>query len=148
MLLSWYVLSLESAAEWFRGRWPLHTFFLFLLFFFVFFLLVSHSLVQISAVVVGGMVKKGDFIEYDRNWGLRRGALRPFVFGVWACWAAKGHRTRIRWYSCWGKDSTRGGRLLCDLVWSLHSTSSRARDGASVLILNPNPNPKFPTHSC
>jgi hypothetical protein len=41
--------------------------------------------VQISAVVVGGMVKKGDFIEYDRNWGLIRGALRPFVFGVWAC---------------------------------------------------------------
>ncbi len=39
---------------------------------------------QISAVVAGGMVKKGDFIEY-KNWGLRRGALRPFVFGVWAC---------------------------------------------------------------
>ncbi len=50
-----------------------------------FFLLVSDSLVQISAVVAGGMVKKGDFIEYDKNWGLRRGALRPFVFGVWAC---------------------------------------------------------------
>lgn len=59
--------------------------FVVLLYFSLFFLLVSDSLVQISAVVAGGMVKKGDFIEYDKNWGLRRGALRPFVFGVWAC---------------------------------------------------------------
>lgn len=64
---------------------PCILFFCFCCFFSFFFLLVSVSLVQISAVVAGGMVKKGDFIEYDKNWGLRRGALRPFVFGVWAC---------------------------------------------------------------
>ncbi len=59
-------------------------FFFFWLFFFVFFYW-SRIPLQISAVVAGGMVKKGDFIEYDENWGLRRGALRPFVFGMWAC---------------------------------------------------------------